>query len=76
MSMDGKKRFFRKKITIENIARAPAGIRNIPFRTPTGAFPCHGNGFLTMRKSPFDTTEKAFRQNRKGAGKSQNLTSH
>lgn len=76
VSMYGKKRFLGKKITIENIARAPAELQNRPFRTLTGAFPCHYKGFPTVRKSPYDTTEKAFRQHRKGAGKSQNSTSH
>lgn len=76
MSTDGKKRFLGKKITIENITRAPAELQNRPFRNLTGAFPCHYKGFPTVRKSPYDTTEKAFRQHRKGAGKSQNSTSH
>ena len=76
MSTDGKKRFLGKKITIEYIARAPAGLQNRPFRTLTGALPCHYKGFPTVRKSPYDTAGKTFRQHRKGAGKSQNSTSH
>jgi|GEM_PF-3262195 len=62
MPTDGKKRFLGKKITIEYIARAPAGLQNRPFRNLTGALPCHHKGFPTVRKSPYDTAGKAFRQ--------------
>lgn len=59
MSTDGKKRFLGKKITIENIARAPAELQNRPFRNLTGALPCHHKGFPTVRKRLSGSTGKA-----------------
>ena len=57
--MDRKKRFLGKKITIENIARAPAELQNRPFRNLTGAFPRCGKAHMTPRKRLSGSTGKA-----------------